>query len=122
MSGELAKRGNYDIAALNNLAADLGSVQQSITASTGAPYLKMGKDGKWGFGQDDTPVEPTSLWAINPMGVSQGAVCWTKYDDTSKTNISTNSLGRNRCRSKWPACPARTKACRSSTPWGRRAA
>jgi hypothetical protein len=83
---DMTIRGNFDIAALNNLVTDLGTVQQGITATTGEPYLRMGRDGKWIFGAENIEVEPGSLWAISPLSVYHGYVCWSKDDGSSKSN------------------------------------
>lgn len=42
-------------------------------------YLKMDpKSGEWIYGQDETLVEPDSLWAINPLSLQYGYVAWAE--------------------------------------------
>lgn len=46
-------------------------------------YLKMDpKDGTWIYGQDETPIEEGSQWAVNPMSLMYGYVAWG--ENTSK--------------------------------------
>jgi len=83
---ELTLRGNTDVASLNSLVTAISSVQQGISSSAGEPYLRMGKDGLWIFGADNADVEKGSEWAIHPMSVQHGYVCWEKNDDANKSN------------------------------------
>jgi hypothetical protein len=42
----------------------------------GFQFLKMGKDGIWIYGADDTEVEEDSLWAVNPYSFAEGFIAW----------------------------------------------
>lgn len=59
---------------LNNAAVSMPSVGGDHA------YLKMlskGRDsGTWVYGQEDTEVEPDSLWALNPTSIKHGYVAW----------------------------------------------
>lgn len=79
-------RGNYDVVALNSLVNDIAGVQQSMTTTSAEPYLRMGKDGIWIYGPESLEIEKASEWAIHPLSVSHGYVCWEKNDDQTKAN------------------------------------
>jgi hypothetical protein len=83
---DVTLRGNYDIASLNDLAGAVSNVQQAISSSSGEPYLRMGKDGLWIYGPENLEVKKGSEWAIHPMSVQHGYVCWEKNDDPGKSN------------------------------------
>jgi|GEM_PF-1563762 len=55
----------------------LANASQAIQVAGGIPFLKMAKqDGCWVYGAKDTEVEEDSLWAINPLSLKVGFVCW----------------------------------------------
>lgn len=55
----------------------LANASQAIQVAGGVPFLKMAKqDGVWVYGAKDTEVEEGSLWAINPLSLKVGFVCW----------------------------------------------
>lgn len=55
----------------------LANASQQIQVSGGIPFLKMAKqDGAWIYGAKDTEVEEGALWAINPLSLKVGFVCW----------------------------------------------
>lgn len=55
----------------------LANASQQIQVSGGIPFLKMAKqDGCWIYGAKDTEVEEGALWAINPLSLKVGFVCW----------------------------------------------
>jgi hypothetical protein len=42
-------------------------------------FLKLDKgNGEWIYGQEETPVEDGSLWAINPLSLEYGYISWDK--------------------------------------------
>lgn len=56
---------------LNNAAMSMPSVGGNNA------FLKMDKNnGDWLFGQEETVVEPDSLWAVNPLSLKHGWVAW----------------------------------------------
>jgi hypothetical protein len=44
--------------------------------SGGKPFLRLLKDGNWVYGQENVEVQEGSHWAVNPMTLSHGWVCW----------------------------------------------
>lgn len=64
--------------------ADVNAYKQSMKAMStavksslgGLPFLRMGKDGEWVYGADNTEVEADSLWAVNPFSMSLGFIAW----------------------------------------------
>lgn len=72
--------GGTAVAALQSLKTGLANVQQSLPPSMGDMLLRMLKDGGWVYGPENIEVEDGSLWAINPMSIAHGFVCWTNYD------------------------------------------
>ena len=54
--------------ALRKLESDVGPV--------GAVILKMDKTGHWVYGADQTEVEDSSTWAVNPFSFVHGFIAW----------------------------------------------
>lgn len=60
-----------------DLAKSLNSAAMQMPAVGGEnQYLKMTKKGEWVYGQEETEIEPGSLWALNPLSFQQGWVAW----------------------------------------------
>lgn len=61
-----------------DLAKGLQNVAQSIPQVGGEyQFLKMDKGtGEWSYGAQETLIEPGSLWAVNPLSIAHGWVCW----------------------------------------------
>lgn len=59
-----------------DLQAALSNVLDTVEVSGGGQYLKMTKAGMWIYGADEIEVEEDSQWAINPMSIKMGYVCW----------------------------------------------
>lgn len=72
------------LAALGGLKQGLQNVQASIPTAGGEPILRMGRDGIWVYGGDNIEVEEGSLWAINPLSLKHGWICWKKRPEGSK--------------------------------------
>lgn len=72
------------LAALGNLKQGLQNVQSHIHTAGGDPILRMGRDGVWIYGADNVEVEPGSEWAINPMSLQHGYICWKNIPQGSK--------------------------------------
>lgn len=53
-------------------------------------FLKMGKDGEWSYGSDETVVEEDQTVFIDPMGFVHGWQCWA---DTDLPGVSSELLG-----------------------------
>jgi len=55
----------------------LANASQTIQVAGGNAFLRMDKrDGAWVYGAKDTEVEEGSLWAVNPLSLKVGFVCW----------------------------------------------
>jgi len=55
----------------------LFTASQVIQVAGGTPFLKMLKqDGTWVYGANETEVQEGSQWAINPLSLKTGYVCW----------------------------------------------
>jgi hypothetical protein len=72
------------LAALGNLKQGLQNVQSNIRVAGGEPILRMGRDGIWIYGADNVEVEDGSTWAINPMSLTHGFICWKVIPEGSK--------------------------------------
>ena len=72
------------LAALGNLKQGLQNVQSGIRVAGGEPILRMGRDGVWIYGADNVEVEGGSTWAINPMSLTHGFICWKEIPQGSK--------------------------------------
>ncbi len=72
------------LAALGNLKQGLQNVQSHIHTAGGDPILRMGRDGVWIYGADNVEVEAGSEWAVNPMSLQHGYICWKNIPQGSK--------------------------------------
>lgn len=79
-----ASAANTALAALGNLKQGLQNVQSGIRVAGGEPILRMGRDGIWIYGADNVEVEDGSTWAINPMSLTHGFICWKVIPEGSK--------------------------------------
>lgn len=53
------------------------TAMQIPQAGGGYQYLKMDKGtGEWVYGQSETIIAADSLWAVNPLSLTHGWVCW----------------------------------------------
>ena len=77
MSNALTEKKNNAVAALAGLRRGVQNVRQAIPTSATNPILRMGTDGVWVYGQENIEVEDDSRWAINPLSIKHGFVCWT---------------------------------------------
>jgi hypothetical protein len=71
------------LASLQNLKAGLQNVQQNIHVGID-PILRMGRDGIWVYGQENVEVEPKSRWAVNPLSLRHGFICWKVIPEGSR--------------------------------------
>lgn len=82
MSTEVQKNAAGQLpAALANLKTGLQNVQSSVRVKGGEDILKFGRDGKWVFGAENLEPEEGSIWAINPLSLQHGLVCWKIIPD-----------------------------------------
>ena len=77
MSNDVAKMSTGAVAAISALKRGIQNTRQAIPASAATPILRLGKDGYWVYGQGNVEVEEESRWAINPLSIQHGFVCWT---------------------------------------------
>lgn len=85
MSTEVAaKAASTALAALGNLKSGLANVKQAVRAPGGEPILRLGRDGIWVYGADNTEVEEGSEWAFNPLSIRFGYICWKNIPNGSK--------------------------------------
>lgn len=58
--------------------------------STRVGFLKMGKDGQWSYGTDETPVSEEDHVFVDPNGFVHG---WQSWADTDLPNVQSELLG-----------------------------
>jgi hypothetical protein len=75
MSNSLVAFGGANLPSVKSLSSALRSIQAD-TGPAGTVILKMDKTGHWVFGADQTEVEDTSTWAINPFSFVHGYIAW----------------------------------------------
>lgn len=78
MANEVSFAHSAGLPSRESLAASLSNVAAALPSSGGeAQYLKMEKGtGEWLYGQEETLVDPDSLWAVNPHSIHHGWVAW----------------------------------------------
>lgn len=90
MNQVATRGGSTAVAALSSLKAGLQNVQQTLIKKGGDPFLRLGRDGIWIYGADDTETEEGSIWAANPLSLMHGFVAWERGD---KADNSGGPLG-----------------------------
>lgn len=90
MSNDVTTTRSNPLAALKSLKTGIASVRQRMPENTGTPYLRMGTDGEWVFGQDDNVVKPGTEAVINPLSIKHGYTCWTNRtrDEGKNENLA----------------------------------
>lgn len=66
------------LAALKGLKQGIQNVKSTIMVKGGDPFLRLGKDGNWVYGQEDIEVEGKSHWAANPLSIQHGWIAWNR--------------------------------------------
>jgi len=61
--------------AVSSLSTALRSIQSEV-GPVGVSILKMDKTGHWVFGADQTEIEESSRWAVNPFSFIHGFIAW----------------------------------------------
>ncbi len=61
--------------AVQSLAANLRKLEADV-GGAGVVILKMDRTGHWVFGADQTEVEDSSQWAVNPFSFVHGYIAW----------------------------------------------
>lgn len=64
---------------LSNLKTALNNVRAHIPNAGGDPLMRLGRDGSWVYGAENIEVEEGSRWAVNPLSIEHGWICWTDY-------------------------------------------
>jgi len=77
MSNEVTTGRSSALAALRSLKTGIANVRQRLPENTGSPFLRMGTDGEWVFGQDDNVVKVGTEAVLNPLSIRHGYTCWT---------------------------------------------
>lgn len=72
------------LAAIGNLRNAIANVKSSVVIAGGDPILRLGRDGLWVYGADNVEPEDGSRWAINPLSLRHGIVCWKVIPAGSK--------------------------------------
>jgi len=67
--------GNAKLPSVQSLSQALRSLEHEVGGS-GMAILKMDKTGHWVYGADQTEVEETSTWAVNPFSFVHGYIAW----------------------------------------------
>lgn len=60
---------------VKSLSTALRTIQAEV-GPTGVVIIKMDKTGHWVFGADQTEVEDSSTWAVNPFSFVHGYIAW----------------------------------------------
>jgi len=84
MNTNIATAAGGAVGALKNLKAGLQNVRDNTKPKGGEPILRLGRDGKWIFGADNLEVEAGSTWAVNPLSLQHGFLCWKVIPEGSK--------------------------------------
>ena len=72
--------GKANLPSVASLADSLRNVASGASAGGGSVILKMDKTGHWVFGADQTEVEDSATWAINPFSFTHGYIAWGDGD------------------------------------------
>ena len=72
------------LAGLQTLKAGLANVRATVPAAGGTPFLRMLKDGTWVYGADDVEPEEGQRFAVNPLSIEHGYICWKTREEDSK--------------------------------------
>jgi hypothetical protein len=65
----------------------------TTTAGGGKPLLRLLRDGIWVFGQENIEVQDGSYWAVNPMQLTHGWVCWIDGGPNAKNELAGEIMG-----------------------------
>jgi len=75
-----------------NIGAIATALRQiAPTAAGGVAILKMDKTGHWVFGADQTEVDDSSLWAVNPFSFVHGFIAWGEGEVLGEKMVSITS-------------------------------
>src|SRR5262245_53975377 len=71
---------------VNSLVSGIAESRSTTPIAGLKPILRLLKSGVWVFGQGNEPVQIGSQWAINPMSIQHGWVCWSNSPDNKTKN------------------------------------
>ena len=86
MSTEIANKAASAALAATGLVAGLANVSKSAPTVGGLPILKVGKDRIWRYGSGDVELQEGSIWAVNPLTIKHGYVCFAS-DESSLSGL-----------------------------------
>jgi len=72
---------------LTKLKSGIAESRSNTVIAGGKPILRLLKDNQWVFGQQDNPVQLNSIWAVNPLSIAHGWVCWSNYEGNQKNSV-----------------------------------
>jgi hypothetical protein len=72
--------GKANLPSVASLADSLRNVASGASSGGSSVILKMDKTGHWVFGADQTEVEDSATWAINPFSFTHGYIAWGDGD------------------------------------------
>ena len=89
MVNDLSKQGGRALSAdlVQSLLNGITASRASTPIAGGKPLLRLLKSGVWVFGQQDEPVQGGSEWAVNPLSIRHGYVCWSNYPGNQKNEL-----------------------------------
>ena len=64
-----------NLPSVKSLATALRTIETDV-GGAGTVIIKMDKTGHWVFGADQTEIEDTSTWAVNPFSFVHGYIAW----------------------------------------------
>ena len=64
-----------NLPSVKSLATALRTIETDVGAA-GTVIIKMDKTGHWVFGADQTEIEDSSTWAVNPFSFVHGYIAW----------------------------------------------
>jgi hypothetical protein len=71
----IVKFSQAGLPAVSSLSTALRTLERDIPAA-GSAIIKMDKTGHWVFGAQQTEVEDSSKWAVNPFSFTHGYIAW----------------------------------------------
>ncbi len=86
MSG-IVKFSQAGLPAVSTLSTALRSIENDV-GPVGSAILKMDKTGHWVYGADQTEVEESSEWAVNPFSFVHGYIAWGDGEVLGESMVS----------------------------------
>jgi hypothetical protein len=72
---------------VDSLVGGIADSRSQTPISGGKPILRLLKSGVWVYGVRDEPVQPGSEWAVNPLSICHGYVCWAGNNANVKIKL-----------------------------------